>query len=313
MDEAYRDCRLCPRDCGVDRTAGAAGRCGESASLRVASILAHYGEEPVLSGTRGSGTVFFSGCSSGCFFCQNYRVSLQHAGRVMDDAELEREVAALVARGVHNVNFVTPDHFWPHVERLGAALRARGCKVPFVFNGSGYQRPDMLPRYAAVMDVFLPDFKFADAGLARRVMGDGRYPAIALAALEGMVAAKGFCEPWDPSGGRPARRGVLVRHLVLPGETANSVGVLRLLREAFGRHLPLSVMGQYRPVPACRRRSDLDRRVTSAEYRAVCDEAAALGFENLFVQALSGDDGFLPDFDREEPFAGNRPRPPPGG
>ena len=307
----YRACRLCPRDCGVDRPAGERGVCGESADCRVASWGPHLGEEPSFSGTRGSGTIFFSGCSSGCFFCQNYQISNRHAGRVLTPEDLLKAARSMAAgpAGAHNINFVTPDHFWPHVQWLGRRLREEGVNVPLLFNSSGYQRADLVAEYSECMDLFMPDFKFADPDLARRCMGDARYPAVALDALRIMVEHKGFLEPWDPTGREPARRGVLVRHLILPGETANSLAALDLLREEFGVYLPLSVMSQFRPVPACAARGELTRGLTEEEHRRVTEHAASLGFRHLYVQHLRDTVDFMPDFESDRVFRGNARRP----
>ena len=300
-------CRWCPRACGAARHAGAAGRCGESDVCRVAQIGAHFGEEPPLTGRRGSGAVFFTGCACRCFFCQNHQISTGGAGRTYPADELFDAVHTLAKTGVHNLNFVTADHVWPHVARLCARLRAAAVTLPFVFNSSGYHRPDHVPAYAEWMDIFLPDFKFADPDLARTVMGDERYPRLALESLQRMVAARGFLEPWDPTGATVARRGVLVRHLVLPGAVNNSLAVVRLLREEFGRYLPLSLMSQYRPVAACAGRGDFARRVTAEEYRRVTEEVERLGFEQVFIQPDVTNDDFLPDFSRPQPFRGNPP------
>lgn len=303
---SYSPCRLCPRQCAVDRINGAKGVCGETADLRVASWGPHRGEEPCFTGTRGSGTIFFNGCSCHCFFCQNWQISNVHGkGQVVSGAEFHRLAFELIEKGVHNLNFVTPDHFWPHIEALCARLRAEGVQIPFLFNSSGYQLPAMISRYAAQMDIFLPDFKFADPVLARLVMRDERYPEIALEALRRMVAEKGFLEPFDPSGIETARRGVLVRHLVLPGHVENTLRVLDLLREEFGRWLPLSLMSQYKPTPAAHSRPPFDRHLSPDEYQAAVDHAQELGFENLLIQPLAATDDFFPDFDRDKPFKGN--------
>ena len=303
--EAYRHCDLCPRRCGVDRTAGQTGFCGETDRLRVAAGVAHFGEEPPISGTRGSGTMFLSGCGTGCCFCQNWQISHEHAGRELSAGEWLADAERLIAAGVHNLNFVTPDHFWPHIERLCAELRARGHALPFVFNSSGYHLSDRIPAYARSVDIFLPDFKFADAALARRVMGDADYPRLALEALRVMVAEKGFLDPCGADAREPARRGVLVRHLVLPGEAENSVAALRLLRGEFGKFLPLSVMSQYRPIPACAGDGAFGRRLTRPEYDRVLSAVAEAGFEQVFIQERGGDDEFTPDFNRADPFPGN--------
>ena len=306
LDE-YRGCRLCPRRCGVDRVAGRTGVCGETAGLRLAHAGAHFGEEPPFSGTRGSGTLFLCGCPCGCFFCQNVQISRQHAGTERTLEEFIALCRNLAAQGVHNLNFVTPEHYWPHLRAAGRRLRAEGLTLPFLFNCSGYEDPARVADYAGVMDIFLPDFKFADPGLAAACLNAPDYPETALAALQAMVAAVGFLEPWDETGAETARRGVLVRHLVLPGQVANSLAVLRLLRREFGPRLPLSIMSQYRPMPACAGRPPFDRPLHPAEYAEVRDLAEGLGFRHLFIQELDDDDAFLPDFSKAgEPFAGNR-------
>ena len=303
---AYRECVLCPRQCRVDRTVGQRGVCGEAAVCRVASIGAHHGEEPVFSGTRGSGTVFFTGCSCRCVFCQNWQISREGLGEEMSLETLTERVLELAAQGVHNLNFVTPDHVWPQVRELCRRLRAAGVRIPFILNCSGYERPELVEEYGEVIDIFLPDFKFSDPELARRCMGDARYPEVALAAVTAMVEVAGFLRPWDESFETPAAKGVLVRHLVLPGQVENSLGVLRQLHERCGPDLPLSIMSQYRPMPACTEAGFMTGTVPRREYDQVCALAEELGFEHAFIQPDYGDEGFAPDFRNEQPFAGNR-------
>ena len=299
----YRSCSLCPRNCGVDRSAGKNGFCGESSVCRLAYLGAHFGEEPCFTGVNGSGTVFFTGCSCRCFFCQNYQISLQHSGKSYTPDELLEAVYQLSASGVHNLNFVTPDHFWPHIEWLSQKLRERGVVVPFIFNSSGYQREDMVARYARHVSIFLPDFKYADSDLAQFCLGDRSYPDVALRAIGLMVEAVGFLDHWEP--GSIAQRGVLVRHLVLPGCLDNSIRALRLLRQEFGRYLPLSVMNQFRPTQLCHEKGVFDRRITPDEWQTVTDLVAELGFENVYVQELQDSDEFSPDFRQDQPF-GNK-------
>ena len=308
--EAYKNCTLCPRACKVDRTQGKSGYCGESATCRVSFIGPHFGEEPSFTGSKGSGTVFFSGCSSQCFFCQNYQISIQHDGRPVTSEELFSEVRALFLKGVHNLNFVTPDHFWPHIRLLCRALCEEGIKVPKLFNSSGYQQPEQVAAYAEEMDIFLPDFKFAEPELAEICMKDKRYPEIALKALREMVKFKGFLEPWDTTGLKTAVRGVLVRHLVLPGHVENSLKVLNLLYEAFGPGLPLSIMSQFRPVPACFEKKKFGSALSAKEYEQVLGLVEKLGFERVYIQSLQEETAFLPDFkDPQDPFPGNKVRP----
>ncbi len=306
--DSYRECRLCPRDCGVDRAAGKLGVCRQTAECRISSAGPHFGEEPSFSGTHGSGTIFFCGCSSRCFFCQNWQISMQGIGWEVTPDELVETARRLATSGVHNLNFVTPDHFWPHIAYVCRRLREIGVRIPCLFNSSGYQKPELVESYAEFVDIFMPDFKFADPALARECMGDGQYPDIALAALRRMVEQKGFLEPWDPSGRRPAERGVLVRHLILPGHADNSLRALRLLREEFGALLPLSVMSQFHPVPACVEREQLARTITPEEHRQVHDLVVELGFRNVYIQTLSRSVEFLPDFSRKDPFQGNADR-----
>ena len=305
--EAYQHCTLCPRDCKTDRTKGALGFCGESAACRISFIGPHFGEEPSFTGSKGSGTIFFSGCSSQCFFCQNYQISIQHDGRAITPPELLTEVRSLLTRGVHNLNFVTPDHFWPHIQSLCRTLQEEGIKIPKLFNSSGYQKPERVTEYSEFMDIFLPDFKFAEPELARTCMGDARYPETALKALREMVRLKGFLEPWDPTGSQTASRGVLVRHLVLPGHIENSLKVLKLLHTEFGPGLPLSVMSQFRPVPGCTEKQELQRGLQVVEYDQVLDLVEELGFERVYTQELKEETDFFPDFkDPVDPFQGNR-------
>ena len=307
LDDAYyRTCRLCPRDCGADRVRGQKGLCGETAECRIATVGPHFGEEPSFTGTNGSGAVFFSGCSCRCVFCQNYQISLNGKGRGTTTEELEQACLRMVEQGVHNLNFVTPDHFWPHIRELCQRLRQQNVDLPFLYNCSGYQRVELLDEIAQHMDIFMPDFKFADPALANECMGDRRYPDIAMAAVRRMVELKGFLAPWDDTGSVPAQHGVLVRHLVLPGHPDKSIALLENLHREFGAGLPLSVMSQFRANPACLQQGLFPEKLPMAEYEKVCATAERLGFDRVYIQPEAGDDEFRPDFEQEEPFPGNR-------
>jgi len=302
----YQNCQLCPRECGVNRLAGERGYCGETAACRISSAMPHFGEEPSFTGQHGSGTIFFSGCSCKCFFCQNYQISHEGLGTEIAPDKLVTMAEELVHQGVHNINFVTPDHFWPHVSFACRTLREHGIDVPFVFNCSGYEHADMVENYAEDIDIFLMDFKFASPDLARHCMNDQHYPELALASLQKMVELKGFLEPWDPTGENTARKGVLVRHLVLPGQLANSFDFLRLLRNEFGKHLPISIMSQFRPVPECANHEDLMRGVTDGEFQQVVDLITELEFDQGYIQNVPTTDAFMPDFSKDKPFRGNQ-------
>ena len=308
--DLYKECRLCPRGCGVDRVSGVRkGFCQETAELRVAYIGPHFGEEPPLSGTRGSGTIFFTGCSLRCTFCQNYQISRDGLGQAMEmDGLLESVETMIKIDGVHNVNFVTPDHFLPHALSLIAALRERGYTLPMVFNLSGYQSRELLDLAHGHVDIYLPDFKYADRGLAEKLSRCKDYPDVALSALGNMVAAKGFLDFCEEDSSL-ARTGVLVRHLILPGYVENSLEALTTLFLEFGRHLPLSLMSQYCPV-LHHEDANLNRPLSKDEFDRVYAHALELGFEHLYVQfpeetpaANTGTrPAFVPDFRLARPF-----------
>ncbi len=312
---AFESCRLCPRECGVDRLAeGATGFCRETEQLRVAYVGPHFGEEPPLTGTRGSGTVFFSGCSLRCTYCQNFQISRDGMGEVVGVDELAQEVAVMIeAHSVHNVNLVTPDHFFPHVFRLISLLRLRGCDLPIAFNTSGYQSLTMLKTAEPFVDIYLPDFKYADPSLAARFSNCRDYIDTALAAISEMIRQKGFLDSSE-SGSLLAKKGVLVRHLILPGYVENSLDALTTLFLEYGSLLPLSLMSQYTPVRRYQEES-MNRTVRPEEFRLVCDHALDLGFQNLFVQFPAvaplgepSEEPFLPDFKKSRPFTGTLAR-----
>ena len=312
--QSFISCQWCPRQCGVDRQRGETGFCGETAQLRVAAIEAHFGEEPPISGMHGSGTVFFSGCTLQCDFCQNYQLSHLHFGEQMTVAAVVERLATLYrTQGIHNVNFVTPDHFFPYTVAIMAALRQKNTPLPSVYNLSGYERVDALRQIEAAADIYLPDFKYADRELGALLSHCRDYPAVALDAIAEMVRQKGFLDSFlaeEPE--RLAQRGVLVRHLILPGQTANSLAALDMLFLEFGKNLPLSLMSQYHPVRPCPV-PGLDRRITTEEFQQVHDHALSLGFQHVFVQYPENEPPqapeFLPDFTQARPFQGNV-RPP---
>lgn len=311
--DMYKACRLCPRGCGVDRTAGSRkGYCKETADLRIAYIGPHFGEEPPLTGSRGSGTVFFTGCSLRCSFCQNYQISRDGLGVPMSLGELQRGVETMVrSQGVHNVNFVTPDHFFPHLLDLVAALRENGHELPMVLNISGYQSRELLRTAHSCADIYLPDFKYADRSLAEKLSRCRDYPDVALAAVAEMIDGKGFLDSTE-SDAPLATKGVLVRHLILPGYVENSLDALTTLYLEFGSRLPLSLMSQYCPVVP-HEDPNLNRPLRRDEFDRVYGHALDLGFKHLFVQfpELEMDTEkkapFVPDFRLTQPFIAESP------
>ncbi len=276
-------CRLCPRECGVDRLAGERGFCRAGALARVAAVSVHHGEEPPISGTRGSGTVFFSHCNMTCLFCQNYPISQLGNGRDMDAETLAGELLRLQAKGAHNVNLVTPT---PHVPQLVDAVRIareNGFRIPVVYNTNGYDSLDALALLDGVVDIYLPDAKYRSEALSRSVSGAPDYPARNDAALAGMVRQAGFL---STGGDGIATRGVLVRHLVLPGRVEETEKVLEHLAAVFGTDLPLSLMGQYFPAYKASETAGFGRRLSENEYDRAIAAAERLAFRNVFIQEL---------------------------
>jgi putative pyruvate formate lyase activating enzyme len=308
----YESCNLCPRSCGVSRSKGGErirlGYCGEEDEIRVAYVGPHFGEEPPITGSNGSGTIFFSGCTLRCSFCQNYQISSGGLGTRISVEELVKRVLDMVkSHHVHNINLVTPDHFYPHVFRLVSLLRKEGLDLPVVYNVSGYQSVEMLRLAEGLADIYLPDYKYSDSSLAAKLSRCPDYPMVALEAISEMVRQKGFLDSFL-TGSPIAMKGVLVRHLILPGNIDNSIKALTSLLVEFGRGLPLSIMSQYHPVLEQEDES-LNRSLTGEEFREVYTHAKELGFEHLFVQFPKkapqrgkAASRFLPDFRQAKPF-----------
>ena len=291
-------CELCPRKCRVDRTKGEEGFCRLSGDVVMNSAFPHRGEEPPLSGTRGAGTIFLSSCNLRCSYCQNYQISHDIRGERLDAEDLSRIMLNLEERGCHNIEPVTPT---PHVPRLIQALimaRQRGLRLPFVYNCGGYEDPDIIRMLEGMVDIYLPDFKYGNSEDSLTFSGVADYHSYALASLREMVRQVG--DSLETEGG-VAVRGVLVRHLVLPGRVANSFAVLAMIRERVSSGVSLSIMAQYTPMPAVSGDPRLGRRITRREYESVVNRALDLGFENIFTQAVD-ERALTPDFERDEPF-----------
>jgi putative pyruvate formate lyase activating enzyme len=297
LQKILKRCVLCPQMCRVDRIAGVQGFCRLAAGMVMDSALPHHGEEPPLSGSRGAGTIFFSSCNLRCVYCQNYQISHSPAGRPVSPEELADIMLDLEARGCHNVEPVTPT---PHLAGIMAALgiaREGGLSVPFVFNCGGYERAKILRLIGGMVEIYLPDFKYGLDEAGRELSGAADYPRRAQEALREMVRQVG--DELDIADG-VARGGILVRHLVLPGMTDNSLAALKLIREV-SPFIPLSLMSQYTPIPDMERRPLLGQRVTREEYERVVNAALDLGFETLYTQDVS-ERAFNPDFSKEKPF-----------
>ena len=299
IEEAYETCELCPRRCGVDRLAGEHGVCGMTGSLRVARSALHFWEEPPISGEAGSGAIFFSGCPLRCVFCQNDDISHGGFGLEVSEGRLAQMMLELEAQGALNINLVTPMHFAPQARRAILLARDAGLAVPTICNTSGYERAELVRAMGDVIDVWLTDFKYASPDLARALSAAEDYPDVASAALEAMLgcveAAGGPLVGEDGS----MRRGVIVRHLVLPGHVDDSIAVLDRVWEMAGNDCDLSVMNQYTPNAACRVRADeLARPLDDEEYEIVLDHADDLGFERMWwQQGGTVSESFVPAFD----------------
>ena len=296
---AYEACTLCPRSCGAARAQGKRGVCGAAAQVRIARAALHFWEEPPISGEAGSGAIFFSGCPLKCVFCQNREISSGNYGHDISVARLAQIMLELEAQGALNINLVTPLHFAPQVREAALMARAAGMGLPIVCNTSGYETLETIRSMFDVVDVWLPDFKYASGELAGRLSGAAGYPEVAAAALAAIVenlrARGGRLEGED---GR-LLRGVIVRHLVLPGHVDDSVQVLSRIWDIAGNDVDLSVMNQYTPNEACRRRGgELARALTEDEYELVLDHADDLGFERMWwQQGGTVSESFVPVFD----------------
>lgn len=287
----YQSCTLCPRRCGVDRGAGQLGFCRMPGRLRAARAGAHFWEEPLISGSFGSGAVFFSGCTLRCAYCQNAPISAGGFGEALDAPALRRIFLRLIDEGVQNINLVTPTHFLPDIL---PALTPK-LPVPVVYNCGGYESVETLRALEGLVDVYLPDFKYSDAALAARLSAAPDYPAVAAAAIEEMVRQTGPCVVEDDQ----LVRGVLVRHLVLPGFVENSLGVVDWFADHFpGGQVLFSLMAQYTPIESAALPPPLDRRVTEEEYAAVRSWMALRGVTRGFVQDFAAATrDYIPDFD----------------
>ena len=285
------NCSLCPHRCGAVRDdQNGQGRCRMPALPKVARAALHYGEEPCISGERGSGTVFFSGCSLSCVFCQNHEISHKDLGEIIPISRLADIFRELVEQGAQNINLVNPTHY---THAIRDALQRYRPPVPVIYNSSGYERVETLKSLSGLVDIYLPDYKYADDALAETFSGISRYRETSLAAIEEMLLQVGHLRIENGQ----AVRGVMIRHLILPGHTQNSLAVLRDIRDRFGCGIYVSLLFQYTPVLSLPQK-ELNRSLTARECRKVFDALCELGLENGYVQDLSSAcEDFIPAFD----------------
>ncbi len=295
-------CTGCPRQCRADRKTGRAGFCGINAGIKIAHAGLHFGEEPPISGSNGSGAIFFAGCNLRCVFCQNFQVSQEfRQGRTRDLTveELAVEALRLQDAGAHNINFVSPSHMIFQMAEAIVTARSRGLVIPVVYNSNGYDAVAALRQIRGLVDIYLPDIKYMDNRLGKRYSQVDDYADIIPAVLEEMRQQVGDLET-DRHG--IARQGLLVRHLVLPGCPENSRKCLRLLA-GLSPDIHLSIMSQYSPQYKAAAYPEINRTLTVAEYDEITDYALELGLKNGFVQDPASRDCRLPDFDLDNPFS----------
>ncbi len=286
-------CTQCPRRCGIDRSAQT-GFCGESETIRIARAAPHMWEEPCISGSRGSGTVFFSGCGLRCIYCQNHRVAESQIGTAVSSQELLHIMFRLRDQGVHNINLVTASHFTRALVPVLERAKAQDIGIPLLWNCGGYESVETLHMLDGLIDIYLPDFKYMQSETAMRYSHAPDYPEVAKAALAEMVRQRGR-QQFDAEG--MLQSGVQVRHLVLPGHTQESRTILWYLHKTYGETIGVSIMNQYTPMPQVQDDPLLSRKVTPQEYSSVLRYAEQIGMEQILTQSgEAADESFIPEF-----------------
>ena len=293
----YENCLLCPRKCGINRRTGQTGVCGVSSEIKVARAALHYWEEPCISGKRGSGAVFFSGCSLHCVFCQNREISDGKAGKVISKERLSDIFIELAGKGANNINLVTPGQYIPDIVWAVNDAKSRGMKLPIIYNTSGYENVTELKLLEGIVDVYLPDFKYMDSTLSAMYSRAKDYPSVAKQALSEMVRQQPDVVIDDATG--LIQKGVIVRQLLLPGHVNDAKAVLKYLYDTYHDHVYISMMSQFTPI-ALKDYPEINRTVTRREYERLVDYALEIGITYAFIQ--EGDvakDSFIPAFDCE--------------
>lgn len=292
MAFSYENCTLCARRCKINRADGKIGFCKTTDGITVARAALHHWEEPVISGTRGSGAIFFSGCSLGCVFCQNGKISDGKVGTQISKERLAEIMLELKSEGAHNINLVTPTHFAPGIKDALIIAKRAGLDIPIVYNTSSYDSPDTLRELDGLIDIYLPDFKYYTAKSAKQFSRAEDYPDVARLAISEMVRQK----PTPKIKDGIMNSGVIVRILLLPAHVAQAKLTLKYLYETYGDSIYVSLMNQYTPMPNMS--PPLDRRVTRSEYFDLLEYADKLGVKNGFIQQFgSATEAFIPEFD----------------
>ncbi len=290
-------CNRCPRHCGADRSLYA-GYCGETSAIRIARAAPHFWEEPPISGKNGSGTVFFSGCSLRCKYCQNHKIAIGRVGKTVTADDLVQIMLKFQSDGIHNVNLVTPSHYTAELIPVLECARKSGLTIPVLWNSSGYESAEMLRMLDGLVDIYLPDYKYIRSETAAAYSNAPDYPETVKAALAEMVRQQPE-QVFDRETGL-LLRGVQIRHMVLPGHAQESREILWELFQQYGNSVGYSIMNQYTPMPAVRSDPLLSRRVTEHEYGTVVRYAEQIGIRNAFVQeGEAASESFIPAFSGE--------------
>ena len=291
-------CRICPRECNVDRRNGQKGICGVSGiGIYGARAALHMWEEPCISGEEGSGTVFFSGCPLRCVYCQNYEIARAERGSEITVERLSEIFLELQEKHANNINLVTPTHYSLEIIEAVNLARAKGLRIPIVYNCSGYESVITLKKLEGIVDIYLVDYKYEDSCLAKRYSNAANYPEVVKEALKEMVRQCGAAE-FDER--EIMQKGVIVRHLLLPGQLQNGKDVVKYVYETYGDQVFLSLMNQYTPLPHVTKWPELNRKVTEEEYEELVDYAIDLGVENGFIQeGETAQESFIPAFEGE--------------
>ncbi len=293
----YKKCVLCPRTCNINRADGKTGACGVNSNIKVARAALHYWEEPCISGKKGSGAIFFSGCSLHCVFCQNRDISDGKGGKEISRQRLLDIFFELKEKGANNINLVTPGQYIPDIVWAVENARAAGFDLPIVYNTSSYENVESLKMLEGIVDIYLPDFKYMDSTLSEKYSKAADYPKVAMAAIEEMVCQQPGTVFDEDTG--LIKKGVIVRQLLLPGHVNDAKNILTYLHERYKDRIYISMMSQFTPF-GLEKYPKINRRVTKREYERYIDHAIELGVENAFIQ--KGDvakDSFIPAFDCE--------------
>ena len=303
LNKMLRHCRLCPHECRIDRTSKKTGYCQAPHVPVISAAMAHFGEEPPISGNNGSGTIFFSYCNMGCIYCQNYQISQQYQGKEVPIPKLAEAMIKLQHQGCHNINLVSPTIWVPQIVEALSLARNKGLNIPIVYNTGGYDKPEIINMLKGLVDIYMPDMRYSHDDYAYRYSGVKKYVQYNRQSVKEMYDQVKELKV-DSQG--IAVKGLIIRLLVLPNNIGGLTETINFIKNELSPHIPLSIMSQYHPVYKARNFSQLSRGITASEYNSVVDYAQKLGFKHGYIQDYTGlntdNDPFLPDFSQKEVF-----------